>query len=85
MERSSVIQSNAMYEVLDEQFLAAHTWVSGHSLDEARFFRALHRIVGNDDFSSRRLGEYVEKKFLDEYGSSEEEQKRSEATGRSLR
>jgi hypothetical protein len=51
-----------MYQVFDE-FLAIETWHTCHPLDERRFFRALHQVVRNPEFSVEALRRYMLHKF----------------------
>ena len=62
----------AMYEALDE-FLNYDTWTSGHWEDDARFLRALDGIVRRRDFSSQRLGLYIERKYSEQFGTTNEQ------------
>lgn len=75
-----MIQSNAMYEALEEEFLAAQTWASGHPLDEARFYRALHRIAG-DNFSPTELGRYIHDRFIAQNGMSDDSRNEAKKLG----
>jgi hypothetical protein len=47
-----------MYEVFDT-FLAMDTWHTSHPLDDDRFYKALHRIVRDDEFNPDEMGRYL--------------------------
>lgn len=49
-----------MYEVFDD-FLSLSSWTSCHSLDLARFYRALSKVVGEDGFSPEAMGGYMKR------------------------
>jgi hypothetical protein len=70
-----------MYEALDDEFLVAQTWASGHPLDEARFYRALHRIAGNHKFSPTELGRYIHDRFIAQNGMSEDSRNEAKELG----
>lgn len=60
-----------MYEALDE-FTNVKTWTSHHWLDDERFYRALGRIVENHGFDPQRVGRYLEEKYIERFGNSDE-------------
>jgi hypothetical protein len=46
------------YEVFDS-FLRVETWHTSHPLDDQRFFRCLHEVVEDPDFSAEAMGDYM--------------------------
>jgi hypothetical protein len=59
-----------MYEALDA-FTNVDTWTSLHWADEERFYRALGLIVGNQGFTSQGVHDYIERKYTEQFGTSD--------------
>lgn len=47
-----------MYEAFDK-FLARDTWHTSHPLDEQVFYRCLHEVIGDEEFSPDEMGDYI--------------------------
>ena len=61
-----------MYEALDD-FLKVDTWTSLQPEDSARFYRALDAMVRNPGFTAAKVGEYIEGRYLEQYGDGDPE------------
>lgn len=48
----------SIYSALDS-FLNTETWHTSHDLDDERFYRALAKIVRNDDFNADAMCDYM--------------------------
>jgi hypothetical protein len=56
-----------MYEALDD-FLNEDTWTSRHWADNARFFKALDKIIRQPGFSEAEMGQCIERRYVKQYG-----------------